>query len=365
MNNILRKIFITVIILMMTVLLTASASASDIPFDDVPSYHPYYREIKYLSEHELIYGISDNYYSPNEYITARQWAVIICRILNVDIDENNSTDKFGIKCLEYCFNNRYLSHDYIWGYDEPMYRGAIYLSAFKLFDIPVYDNLLYPDCNDVSGELVSGEWRNALRVAHELGLTDSEHVIDHITRGEAAKILYDLLTKRLILKKPPILDEIDIKYNDDRIRLNYYLVELNQLPKNIIDEFNNNHWEYVIDSEYLDKYNKELNRESIAITHRTQRRIYIIDPYSTIHEFGHFLDNQLGFPTKHDYLYQVEGKNTTILGRYATKNSREFFAEAFDYWINFSNIDEEMIVFKNELPETYEYFKQLESQGWC
>ena len=53
-----------------------------------------------------------------------------------------------------------------------------------------------------------------------------------------------------------------------------------------------------------------------------------------------------------------------MLGDYSTTNSKEYFAEFFEYWINWSGHESRMRTLQEVAPDTYSYFLALESGGW-
>ena len=106
-----------------------------------------------------------------------------------------------------------------------------------------------------------------------------------------------------------------------------------------------------IDFDYISELSKQLNMSCIGATDYSQKTIYLSDSSATLHEFGHFLDWQLGFPAEHEQLYLAEAKNSG-LREYAKTNDREYFADCFDYWIAYSGNEKRMETFRNAAPQT-------------
>ena len=120
---------------------------------------------------------------------------------------------------------------------------------------------------------------------------------------------------------------------------------------------------YRIDFDYISELSKQLNMSCIGATNYSQKTLYISEANATLHEFGHFLDWQLGFPAEHEQLYLAEAQ-TSGLRDYAKTNAREYFADCFDYWIAYSGNEKRMETFRNAAPQTWVYFEALEKNNW-
>jgi hypothetical protein len=101
----------------------------------------------------------------------------------------------------------------------------------------------------------------------------------------------------------------------------------------------------------------------IGATSYGEKVIYLSDPNATLHEFGHFLAGQMGFPAEHERLYQAESQ-TAALRAYAKTNAREYFADCFAYWVMSSDSPHRMELFRNTAPQTCAYMERLEENGW-
>ena len=66
----------------------------------------------------------------------------------------------------------------------------------------------------------------------------------------------------------------------------------------------------------------------IGVASYSTLEIYVSDPSATIHEFGHFLDWTLGFPTYHEELYEAEARSAadTVLRDCSATNRHKYFA---------------------------------------
>ena len=354
-----QKLIFCALALVISMQMAVSASAADIGFSDVSPDSPWYEGVEYAAEHGLTNGTGNNCYSPDAPITARQWAVMTCRALEANIEQHGADD-FGMACLKYAYQHDWLAYTAVIEPDVSMCRGALYQSAFRAFGIPVYDSILYPD-----GPALTA-WENTLRVGRELGLCDKDGTVSEIaTRGETANLLFRLMATPIEPQEPPMLAVVNVQ-NDDGLALNDYLLELRRMPENIMQAFCEKDWEYVINCEYLAQLSERLDMSCIGAANYGQKRIYVSEADATIHEFGHFLDKELGFPEEHEQLHKQEGEAAAKLIRdYANTSSHEFFAECFAYWLNHQTSTDKMASFQSMLPDTYSYFSDLESQGWC
>ena len=187
---------------------------------------------------------------------------------------------------------------------------------------------------------------------------------DVITRGEAADLLYALLTGEFTVAAPPILKTITLN-NKEGVHLNSYLLELQKIPEPIRQAFAERGWQYTIDYEYLARLSEERNMSCIGATNYGSRQITVSSAGATIHEFGHFLDELMGFPSQTEGFYQQEsGTAAALLRPYALTNEREYFADCFVYWLTYRDNSKKMASLCSAAPKTYAYLLTLESQNW-
>ena len=147
------------------------------------------------------------------------------------------------------------------------------------------------------------------------------------------------------------------------VNINDYLLALRQVPEPMLAAFNVAGWTYRIDFDYISELSKQLNMCCIGATNYSQKTIYLSDASATLHEFGHFLDWQLGFPAEHERLYLAEVQNSGLRD-YAKTNAGEYFADCFDYWVAYSGNEKRMETFRNAAPQTWAYMKKLATNNW-
>ena len=357
-----RFLSLPVALLMVAAILasTAMAAGSSPRFTDIPAGSIYAESTAYLAEHGITSGSGNNQYSPERPITIREWAVFLSRAQGEPDSAGTLQDDVMASCLQHCYLNGWLDTNAVTAPDSMICRGELLLSAFRAFDIPVYDSSLYP------GGARMTDWENAVRVGGELGLCpENADAGSRMTHGDAALLLFSLMNQQLEPAEPPLLKELTIR-SAQNTALSDYLLEIDRIPPPILDAFDVAGWEYHIDYGYLQSYSAEHGLNCAGLTVYSEDRIYVGPASSTIHEFGHFLDWSLGFPATQDQLYAEELQGAlTVLRDYAGTNSHEYFADYFAYWVRNSDQPEKMQRLQAVTPKTYAYFSGLEAQGWA
>lgn len=358
MRTLCKKLFPGMVFLMMVLLLTIPAFAAELEFRDVPADSPWNESVMYLAEHGITAGTGEGRYSPDAPITVRQWAVMLCRAYDKS-EALASEGEFGVDCLAEAYNSGWLSMEALTDPDTRMCRGSLFQSTFSVAGLPVYDYILYPD-----GETLS-TYENCLRIGTELGLCPEDaEPLEIVTRGEAAALLHAILTQEFSVDEPPMLTELPIQ-NDEGVNMNDYLLELRRVPEPILQQFQDKRWVYTVNFQYLADLSERYDMTCIGAASYTQKRIYVSEASATLHEFGHFLDSALGFPSKTTYLYADEAQATTAFLRdYARTNCREYFADYFAYWMKSHKTEAKVVQMQLLTPRTYEYFTALAKNNW-
>lgn len=326
------------------------------PFVDVAPDSPYQESLEYLAERNIVAGIGGDQFSPDAPLTVRQWAIMLCRAYGA-AETGHAAPDFGLDCVEQCVKNGWLN---ITAYSDPDTQicwAALLESAFNAKDIPVYSYELYPDGAPLSSQ------ENLLRIGMDLELCEGDTApLQVSTRGEAAQMLYQLLTQSFEITPPP--SPIPIQNHAD-IFLNSYQLELSRVPQPILHVFQSRGWSYVVDFEYLEQYSREIGITCIGLTDYSKKQVFVSEASSTLHEMGHFLHSVIGFPKDVEALYQEEAPAAAkLLRQYALENSHEYFANCFAYWISYRDNVSRMERFQQTLPATYRFFAALEAEGW-
>ena len=287
----------------------------------------------------------------NDLITVRQWAAMLCGAYSAHIAENG--------CVAEAYRRGWLPVTAVTAPESRLCRGALYRSAFAAVGLHIYDSTLYPD-----GEALSA-YENCLRVGAELGLCPADvQPIELVTRGEAAALLDALLTRELHVQEPPILMEFPIQ-NPAGVNLNDYLLELRRVPEPVLRAFTDSGWTYAVDFRHLAGLSRKYGTSCTGAADCGAKRIYVSEAKATVHEFGHFLDSILGFPSERNSFYEAEAEAASAFLRdYAGTSCREYFADYFVYYLASHDNAEKAAQMERLTPETFAFFSALETGGW-
>lgn len=340
--------------LMLTAALTIPALAASPTFSDVPDGSALQESVSCLVERGITNGTGTDTFSPNAPITVRQWAVMLCRAYGAEIHGENWRERCQ-NCVETAYAHGWLNETAVQAPDTRLCRSSLLESGLRTAGVPVYNACLFPGNESLS---VS---ENIIRVGRKLSLcAEGASAAESVTRGEAAQLLYAVLTRELTVEAPPTPVAL---VNAAGVNINDYLLALRQVPEPMLAAFNVAGWTYRIDFDYISELSKQLNMSCIGATNYSQKTIYLSDASATLHEFGHFLDGQLGFPAEHEHLYLAEAQNSGLRD-YAKTNAREYFADCFAYWIAYRGNEKRMETFRNAAPQTWAYFEALEKNNW-
>lgn len=354
MKTIVRRTALAVCTFVLALLLPTAASAACAGFDDVPDSADCYESVMYLAEHEITRGTGNNTFSPDTPITTGQWAIMLCRAYGVETN-GSSWSELSQSAVKQSYRNGWLNETSLSAPNTQLCRGALYKSAFAAAQIPVYDSVLYEGCVALS------DYENCIRIGKELQLCGEEDDASEIvTCGEASMLLHAILTKTFTVEAPAAPVTL---VNASGVNVNDFLLELRKVPKPILDAFNAAGWTYRIDFDYIGELSDQLNVNCIGATNYSRKTIYISEAGATLHEFGHFLDGQMGFPAEHERLYLAEAQNSGLRD-YAKTNAREYFADCFDYYITHSGNPEMIERLRKNAPQTCAYFEELVKGGW-
>ena len=284
-------------------------------------------------------------------ITVQQWAAMLC---GACLD---SPTKDG--CVAEAYRRGWLPVTAVTAPENSLCRGALYQSAFAAVGLHIYDSTLYP-----GGEAMSA-YENYLRVGVELGLCPAgAEPLELVPRGEAAALLDGLLTSELHVREPPMLTEFPIQ-NPAGVNLNDYLLELRRVPEPILRSFADSGWTYAVDFRRLAGLSQRYGVSCTGAADYDEKHIYVSEAGATVHEFGHFLDSVLGFPSENSSFYEAEADAASaFLRAYAGTSCREYFADYCAYYVTNHSNAEKAAQMERLTPETFAFFSQPEACGW-
>ena len=225
MKMIVRRTALAVCTLVLAVILPTAASAACTGFDDVPESADCYESVMYLAKCEIVAGMGNECFSPEQLITVEQWAVMLCRAYGVETIGDNWQD-VGRSSVVEAYRQGWLNETALSAPRSPMCRSVLVESAFAAADVPVYDSTLY----EGGASLSTAD--NILRVGRELGLcSDDADTNALVTRGDAAIILHVVLTQSFRIEEPPVPVAL---VNAAGVNINDYLLALRQGPEGVM-----------------------------------------------------------------------------------------------------------------------------------
>ena len=349
MKMIVRRTALAVCTLVLAVILPTAASAACTGFDDVPESADCYESVMYLAKCEIVAGMGNECFSPEQLITVEQWAVMLCRAYGAETIGDSWQD-VGRSSVVEAYRQGWLNETALSTPNIQLCRGALLKSAFAAAKIPVYDSVLY------AGGVSLPDYENCIRIGKELQLCGEANTANEIvTRRDAAMLLHAILTRAFTVEAPPAPVAL---VNAAGVNINDYLLALRQVPEPVLATFNAAGWTYRIDFDYISELSKQLNMSCIGATNYSQKTIYISEASATLHEFGHFLDWTLGFPAEHEQLFRAEAA-AAPLRNYAKTNVREYFADCFAYWVKYAENANAISLLQECAPMTYRYMEDL------
>ena len=105
-----KKGFAAVLLtLIISALLSVSAFAASDSFPDVPEASPFYESVTYLARHGITYGTGNGRYAPDTPITVRQWATMLCRVLDKEDSLADPAGYGGDACIKQGYADGWLN----------------------------------------------------------------------------------------------------------------------------------------------------------------------------------------------------------------------------------------------------------------
>lgn len=309
-------------------------------FVDVSENDKCYEAVQVLSSMGITNGVGDNKFAPNRNITRREFYTLVYNIL----DKDNFSEIISKTNID----------------------NAI---MYEVNKFGKYDNKLNITSN-ILNEYMKWSELNQVMVKI-LGVRTYSSDIDlpqnesFLTRGEAITGIYNIITDTPVFDEPDIINKVNINCEDSIYDLNSFLIELSKVPSEIISDFTERNWTYVVGRDYINNYNSENNMIAVGLCSYANKSIFVVNSGSTVHEFGHYLHFALGYPKEITELYNLEKEKLIDISRdYSAKNEKEFFADAFKLYIQSKNDFELKEKFKINAPLTCQYLENLENNNW-
>lgn len=357
-------------------------------FEDVYSTSYYAEAINYLHENGVIEGYPDDtengivnshYFFENDDITSSQLIDWLTNLYPNQIEFYNKDREYI-----YYSSNWYSALSNIKDAEGNPCDIALDQNAVCKVLMCAAGIQVFPDGMEDPDSWDHDTWMDARShiysdTAYAMGLIGYPEPDRIISRGEAADILYRIITDKTDAnantqarealeaknaKAIEILEDMNITYNQVSDHLYDYLMELARIPADIRQEFIEKGWSLKINDPFIIEYNKQMKEQngSVAtgITSEKHNRVIITMPSAIAHEYMHFMYYQMD-NKEHSYideLYKAESSNAAaILGDYSTTNGMEYIAEVMEYWL--SSTDAEKDDLRSVAPETSAYIESL------
>ena len=166
MKMIVRRTALAVCTLVLAVILPTAASAACTGFDDVPESADCYESVMYLAKCEIVAGMGNECFSPEQLITVEQWAVMLCRAYGVETIGDNWQD-VGRSSVVEAYRQGWLNETALSAPRSPMCRSVLVESAFAAADVSVY--LSFFENNSLYHDPRSSPLVNLRRILNDIG----------------------------------------------------------------------------------------------------------------------------------------------------------------------------------------------------
>ena len=120
-----RKIKFISILLVLSMLLTVPAFAFSTGFTDVSEKATYAEAVSYLVDAGILRGAASGKFAPNEKITISQWAAMLCRVFDAEL-EGTFWKETGTNAVQTAVRSDWLDPTAVGDENGFICRGEIY-----------------------------------------------------------------------------------------------------------------------------------------------------------------------------------------------------------------------------------------------
>lgn len=326
-------------ILLSASIMTASCMAinDDTAFTDISTNDWYYTDIVELQNSGYVYGYDNDMFMPNKEITLNELVLIVSR-------QPKFEGYIRSTALKFAEQQGWLESNY--KADELITREEalhIILASTGISSWTECD-LKFSDTSNIADEYIV-DFCAGVGLGIICGYNNMLHPKENITRAEVCALFNRALKCGCDIYAPEELRELGIEYDErDTSWLSWnYRQAIKNIPNGLLCKFIDDGWKIVFTNN-IGKYYPEYSDAS-GLTSYSNKTIYIetsgsywLSNETTIyHEFGHFLMSTMGedFKIRVEKVKELE-QNTLAksVGRsYCKTNVKEYFAEAFKYYI--------------------------------
>lgn len=333
----------TALLIALLLLIANVPAVSAAPFPDISKSSFTYEAADYLEEQDIMFGYSNGNFYPLERLSGGAFGTAVYRLCfpGEDLPEPEDGQSSYEACLEFLEQQDIITApEFEMLTKDSVTWQIIWRVLLPLFEIYPYPHELYPEYDEI---LVCDNIYADMQVAAiEAGLADVSTVCNVApSRGVFAVFLYRLMAgKYTPLDKmdfPNIPDEL-LQYGDNWQARNAVIRAYDNLPRRLVTRFVDTGWEFCYSGLHEEFPEHE---DAVGMTDFSNRKIYLdtnVSEETVYHEFGHFLEYTLGIKNMSYQCYSSESDAAKeILGTYAMTNFKEYFAEAYAYWMNPDN----------------------------
>ena len=148
-----KKIGVLMMALVLALTLTVpafAASEAGSLFTDVPVDSPWFEGVEYIADRGITVGTGEGRYSPDSPITARQWAVMLCRAYDKTDALEILDGEFGKNCLTESYRSGWLSVEALtepdivpYPYSDRASSGAAVFTVTKKYAICSFNGWIW------------------------------------------------------------------------------------------------------------------------------------------------------------------------------------------------------------------------------
>lgn len=330
-------------------------------FADVPADAPCANDVYELAQAGILFGTEPDKFSPDGSVTGLQVLVTCHRMLH-------HADPDIPVMLEEAVDSFYVSSgiDVDWDITK---EQAVALLLRRLGALPACNNpksVIYTDRQGYDYAKMVGEACGLFT----LDYANSEEVM---TRKEYAMLLNRF--RHLYFERPELFEKIGFDYIPVTCTEPYEKIlpatwgYILNVPVDVLKAFHQSGYSVCLDNEPLIKYREEKYNEPgmdiVGLFSTSEHAIFVKTPYAVMHEMGHFVEKFMSGIEMSERFYKLEaGGCEDLLGDYAKTNHREYFGEAFRFFIRNRNDLMQMDLMRGVMPKTYQYMLDLEANHW-
>lgn len=347
---IVKRLSFIIVIVVVSLFLASSAYADGSPFTDVPVDCEYYGAVLDLYDRGIIVGDEQGKFRPDANLTKA---------------EQDKMFALAFKDAGIAWNDQNQDEVTVVSFYSELLRRA----GYKPY-LPSYKRISEDQLLRAASILCCPQYRYSYN--------HYDTAATQVSRKEAVSAIsrilsYDSLD--MIALKDRLRVEVQESFGRSKKleeqQINDALLDVARLPRNIVDQFNECGYKVVFNDKKISEYRSNHNVNCTAYIDYVSKEICMntyVEDYAILHEFGHFYNRNMDskYMEKNNHMEEFEKLlANSLLSDYASTNRAEYFAEYFSLWFLGSiDLPAERMEMAKAGPETFKWFKELESAGW-